>query len=501
MLSKSVLKKGFVWVSCCLYVILFTYAATSKVLDFENFTVQLGQSPILSPFALPVAFGIPAIEFFLAALLFTRYRLAALHLSTALMIMFTFYIYIVLNHSSYVPCSCGGVLEKLNWTQHLIFNLAFVAMGLVSILISAPVTKRSFLKICLSGMASCLLVLLLFLASEDLIQNDNPFIRRFPPHVADYRGQTELQFNSYYIAGFDNQRLYLGNYSARLRLWSVGRTLSDKIEHKIIFEDTVPKFKRNVFRVQDGRFYILDGNVPSVHSGPTSNWKAKSSIVSPPFFTAAQPMDSVTIAVSATSGLDNSNVLATVALAQKKESVYPHLLQRQSATDGLFDTDGSLIYNTEINGIVYVYRYRNEYFVANRDGSLRYRSNTIDTVSKVQIKVASLKERKERKMAAPPLVVNADVATFRHLLFVRSTLRGKFDDKFSWERAATIDVYDLRSRKYILSFYINDEQGKRMRGFTVTPKYIYALIDTKLVAYDVNNLLKSEMTRYDTIQD
>jgi len=100
-------------------------------------------------------------------------------------------------------------------------------------------------------------------------------------------------------------------------------------------------------------------------------------------------------------------------------------------------------------------------------------------------------------MAAPPVVVNADIATYKHLLFIRSTLRGKYDDKASWQDAATIDVYDTKSKKYLLSFYINDYHGKRMRGMSVTSKYIYALIDTKLVVYDIDNLLEKEMHRYE----
>jgi hypothetical protein len=41
----------FLEFTCLLYIILFVYAAVSKLLDFENFQAQLGQSPLLSPFA------------------------------------------------------------------------------------------------------------------------------------------------------------------------------------------------------------------------------------------------------------------------------------------------------------------------------------------------------------------------------------------------------------------------------------------------------------------
>lgn len=384
-------------VSCCLYVILFTYAATSKILDYENFRAQLGQSPILSPFAEPVAYGVPLLEFLLAALLLTKFRTVALYFSTALMFMFTCYIFIILNYSAYVPCSCGGVLEKLGWTEHLIFNTVFVVLGFASLLSQSPNIRSAGIKAGGLSVAACVAVIALFLTSEDLLQNDNPFIRRFPPHVADYRGQTDLYYNSFYIAGYDHNRLYLGNYSARLRLWSVGRTLRDITEHRIRFQNDLPKFKRNVFRVADGHFFIFDGNVPAVYSGNTADWIAKQSSVPPPYFTVAEPIDSVTIAVRSTSGVDRSNILGTFSIRQRTEKFHIGLLQRQTASDGLFDTEGSLAYLKEINGLVYVYRYRNEYFVAEPSGDLRYRANTIDTMSKAHIKVADIRSRKEKR--------------------------------------------------------------------------------------------------------
>lgn len=47
---------------CLLYIMLFTYAAVSKLLDMENFTVQIAQSPLLSPFAQWVAPSVPVAE-------------------------------------------------------------------------------------------------------------------------------------------------------------------------------------------------------------------------------------------------------------------------------------------------------------------------------------------------------------------------------------------------------------------------------------------------------
>ncbi|HMJ70499.1 MAG TPA: MauE/DoxX family redox-associated membrane protein [Cyclobacteriaceae bacterium] len=118
-----------------LFVVLFVYAAASKLLEYQKFRVQIGQSPLLTAFAGTVAWLVPAIEIIVAMLLsMLRFRLPGLYASFGLMVMFTAYIIVITRFSDYVPCSCGGVLEKLSWNGHLVFNLVFVAIGAVAIL-------------------------------------------------------------------------------------------------------------------------------------------------------------------------------------------------------------------------------------------------------------------------------------------------------------------------------------------------------------------------------
>lgn len=129
-----------------LFVVLFIYAATSKLWGFGQFKVQLGQSPVLTAYSDGVAWMVPGVEYLLALLLlFNGSRLAAFYGSLALMVMFTTYIILVLNFSDYIPCSCGGVLEDLGWTEHIVFNLFFVALAIIGIILleAHPTLKTS----------------------------------------------------------------------------------------------------------------------------------------------------------------------------------------------------------------------------------------------------------------------------------------------------------------------------------------------------------------------
>lgn len=126
-----------------LLVLLFTYAAANKLIDYQKFTVQIGLSPLLTGFSGFIPWMVITIEFIISfLLLLPRFRLVALFASFGLMTMFTAYIVAILKFSSFVPCSCGGVLEKLGWTEHLIFNSCFVVLSLLGIILQAGIGKE-----------------------------------------------------------------------------------------------------------------------------------------------------------------------------------------------------------------------------------------------------------------------------------------------------------------------------------------------------------------------
>ena len=118
------------------YVVLFLYAAGTKLLDYERSVAQIGQSPLLTNYASWIAWLVPAIEILIAVvLMISRIRLFGLYAAFGLMVMFTLYVIAILSFSKELPCACGGVLSMLHWKGHLVLNLVFVAMAIVAILL------------------------------------------------------------------------------------------------------------------------------------------------------------------------------------------------------------------------------------------------------------------------------------------------------------------------------------------------------------------------------
>ena len=116
-----------------LFLLLFVYAAVSKLLDYQKFKIQLVQSPLLATYASILVWFIPTLELIIAMILLSKYKSLGLKLCLGLMIVFTIYIWYTLNYSDYIPCSCGGIISDLNWTEHLIFNLFWIVFAIIAI--------------------------------------------------------------------------------------------------------------------------------------------------------------------------------------------------------------------------------------------------------------------------------------------------------------------------------------------------------------------------------
>lgn len=141
-------RKVAVEVISFLFVVLFTYAAANKLVDYQKFAVQIGLSPLLTSFGDYIPWMVISIEFIISFfLLVPHYRIYALFAAFSLMTMFTAYIASILKYSSFVPCSCGGVLETLGWTEHLIFDACFVVLAVTGIILQAQANLETKNKV------------------------------------------------------------------------------------------------------------------------------------------------------------------------------------------------------------------------------------------------------------------------------------------------------------------------------------------------------------------
>lgn len=487
------MKAKYVLIISYFYILLFVYAAISKLITFEAFQVQLTQSPLLSAYASTIAYLVLGAELLFALLLCTKTtRLLGLYLSYGLMVAFTLYIYLILNYSDFIPCSCGGILEKMGWTEHLWFNIIVSLLALVALFFQDQKRKRFYLVSILITIASSLLVILLFLSSEHIIKKENPFIRRYLPHGVFEDKVLDLGYDSFYFAGHHNQTVYLGNHTAVLRIGIVDSTMTSLEDFNLVIDSTNFPFRSIQLKVLYPYFYLADGYVPIIFRGKIGDWQAKTMNLGQIYFSSFQPLDSMSVFFRGQSSLTKENVLGKISFDKESKVVLnAALLEKQ--IDGVFDTDGTMRYSPEQKKLIYTYFYRNQYVVADTNLNLLYRGTTIDTTSIAQLKVTKLKNG-EHKISAPATAINKNVVIHRNLLFNISNSIGKLESKNMWKQAVIIDVYDYERQAYIGSFYLHNRNGNRLTDMLVTDHYLYGLFDKELVRFQLAGLIKDKFT-------
>jgi hypothetical protein len=127
-----------------LLIMLWGYASFSKLADYGRFVaqMQLAPIPLMKHLAPVLGVTVPLAELALIGLLFSeRFRKTGLWLSFLLLFSFTVYIAMMLLSGLRLPCTCGGLISKLGWRQHIIFNAFFMLISLLPFLWSRIFSK------------------------------------------------------------------------------------------------------------------------------------------------------------------------------------------------------------------------------------------------------------------------------------------------------------------------------------------------------------------------
>ena len=133
---------------CGSLVLLFVYTAFSKLADFDDFKRQLSMQ-VFPPVTVEILlYLIPGIELLAVILMIVKSsRMLGLILSALLMVLFTGYTALVLSgYYDHIPCSCGGVLNSLEWRAHLWFNAFFLVLSSVGLMFQYQILKGGRMK-------------------------------------------------------------------------------------------------------------------------------------------------------------------------------------------------------------------------------------------------------------------------------------------------------------------------------------------------------------------
>lgn len=351
---------------------------------------------------------------------------------------------------------------------------------------------KTHIRLIIVTLSSILSVVLLFNLSETEVHTNNAFIRRFPHHPVSKKYDLPINYNSYYIAGYHNDTLFLGNTTAPLHLLSINLKTKKITEVQIEIEHSNLPFYKVSVKIVYPYFFVMDGTLPHIFRGNVQNWKAKSWSKGEAYFSNAIPIDSNKLWIKATSAKTNESILG---LLGKEDSIrlnlHPELLEKQ--IDGVFDVDGQMVVSQNLKALGYVYYYRNQFLVMNSDLKMLLRNSTIDTVTLANIQISDRSNKVMVQMKAPPMQINQSSAIKGDLMLINSDRLGKYEEAEMRNQAAIIDVYNWTRNSYEFSFYIYNIENKKMREFNVYDEYLIALIGNSISVYE---LKKSSFSKF-----
>jgi putative oxidoreductase len=128
-----------------LLVLLWVYAASAKLIDFDQFRLQMASQVLPHAVSKILVYILPPLELGTAFLLIVpSFRNVGFYFSFFLLFVFTAYIGIVMTGVfGRVPCSCGGILGHMPWLTHLLFNCFYLLITIVAIILSKKERRMS----------------------------------------------------------------------------------------------------------------------------------------------------------------------------------------------------------------------------------------------------------------------------------------------------------------------------------------------------------------------
>ncbi len=329
------------------------------------------------------------------------------------------------------------------------------------------------------AVATFVILILYWLANEKrnikhgfnrhVIKRDIPFAR-----------SVTLDSDLYYFAGWMGDKVYLANPDIPLAVLAIHDTVQ-----QVIPIQNLTGVKASRISIDSPYFYLSDLYSYTIYKGNSSSWTVDKTIHNRIFFSESLPI-STTSTVLRTFNHDRTTYqLSKENIHHEKPMNAPGLLQKQ--IDGLFCTDGMLLFDKGKHRILYTYYYRNEFICADTNLVLLYRGKTIDTVSRANIKVEKISSMGISTLASPPAVVNRATYAAEGKLYINSNLIADNEDSNAFKSSDVVDLYDTTTGKYLFSFYLPKSGNQRMRHFAIHGGRLFVLRGQRLDIYRMTN--------------
>lgn len=120
------------------FILLYSYTAVMKIADFKVYRIKMFRQVFPDWVSEIMVYALPAAELgmvvWLIAPYFSERKLVRFGFKANIVLMASFTVYAWLAKEKvfgYIPCACGGIFEKMEWSEHYVVNLRLTILAVV----------------------------------------------------------------------------------------------------------------------------------------------------------------------------------------------------------------------------------------------------------------------------------------------------------------------------------------------------------------------------------
>ncbi|RNL90677.1 hypothetical protein ED312_05735 [Sinomicrobium pectinilyticum] len=308
------------------------------------------------------------------------------------------------------------------------------------------------------------------------------------PLVIKNRKVLKLRNEFHYIAGLTEKNIFLGDKAYSGKLFTTDYNLNNgQYKDLNVPDSTRIAWKAVKIFVNYPDVFLIEGITPTILRGSYSNPGQYNTYTqdNQPFHHPL-PLSKNSFLARVYDTNTNSFILTKGLLDPISSLDSKYVLEQQNKN--IFSSDGMLTYDPVTQKVVYTHFYHNELICFDTDLNPIYKGNTIDPISKAQLKMDTIQSENKMTLSAPPLYVNKQNNAYNGKLYVRSALVASNENKQAFKHNTVIDVYTLNNTEiaYQNSFYILSYKNEKLREFKVFNNHIISLQGNYLVIDQFN---------------
>jgi hypothetical protein len=151
--------------------------------------------------------------------------------------------------------------------------------------------------------------------------------------------------------------------------------------------------------------------------------------------------------------------------------------------DGGISTDGMLNYDKTSGYLVYVHFYSSEFIVMDAAARLVYRGNTIGPSESAQI--LTRLNGSSMTSVTPKKFINISSAVWNGHLYIGSAAKSLSDSDDSFTKNTVIDLYELKTGEYKMSFKLPQPGKEKAYKFYVLQDKLIVFYKSRILSYDL----------------